>query len=70
MAYSLRILVVLVLAMLAVVSCMPMPDPSGWGGKHEHYVIHVPYHVHHVHHYHKVPVYIKEHHYSKGWDWD
>nr|CAD7577682.1 unnamed protein product [Timema californicum] len=62
--------VLLIVAMFAVSLATPIPEPGGgWHGKHEHYIIHVPYHVHTVHHHHvhEHPVYVKKGWSSHGW---
>ncbi|XP_022904143.1 uncharacterized protein [Onthophagus taurus] len=71
-------LLVLVAVLLALVA--GAPTPGGWGGHHEHHIIHVPYHVHTVHHTHlrnvvvPVPIVKKiyvhphvDHHVHGGW---
>ncbi|XP_055690812.1 histidine-rich glycoprotein-like [Lutzomyia longipalpis] len=46
----LRIATIFVVCMLAMAACAPAP--IFFKNKHEHVVIHVPYHVHDVHHHH------------------
>ncbi|CAD7076602.1 unnamed protein product [Hermetia illucens] len=49
----------LTIVFLACFVCIGYSAPTFFGGKNEHFVIHVPYKVHTVHHHHveKVPIY-------------
>ncbi|XP_074038513.1 uncharacterized protein [Leptinotarsa decemlineata] len=48
----------MIVALLAFVLALATAAPGGWGGKSEHVVIHVPYHVHTVHHHHVKKVHV------------
>ncbi|KAF2878826.1 hypothetical protein ILUMI_27339 [Ignelater luminosus] len=53
---SIKCCLVLFLAAIAIVSCIPVP--GGHKGHHTHFIIHVPHHIHTVHHTHVKKVHV------------